>query len=62
MGEVERLRDALERIANPLKFIQESAERAGMSLDGRVAAQLASDAGWLKGIAKRALEVSNDGS
>lgn len=50
---------ALEKIANPLKYLQDEAERDGCKLNGVMAAQLCNDANWLKSIATKALNTLN---
>lgn len=54
-AEVIRLRDALDRIANPLQSLQQDAANAGIPLNGAAAAALANDVGYLRGIARNAL-------
>ncbi len=58
--ETERLREALEQIAFPIKHLQQEAEREGAKLDGAMAIALSNDANWLKNIAKKALEGSGE--
>lgn len=49
------LREALERIADPLGSLQKEAEAKGNRLNGPVAIQIANDAKWLSSIAEAAL-------
>ena len=56
--EIERLRNALERISMPLFYLKEDANRDGVRLDGRMAIALAEDHTHLNRIAHSAL---NDG-
>ncbi len=58
-AEITRLREALDKIANPLKFIQEDADKNGMVVDGYQANLLINNASYLKGIAKEALKPDN---
>jgi hypothetical protein len=55
-AEIERLRGALNDIANPVVKLREEAERCGATLNGVVALSISNDAGHLKGIARAALE------
>ncbi|MAE82814.1 MAG: hypothetical protein CMB80_08780 [Flammeovirgaceae bacterium] len=50
-----RFRQALERIANPVKYMQAEAEREGNELNGAMAFQLSNDPEYLKRIAELAL-------
>ena len=56
--ENERLREALDEIANPVKHMRDEAERKGARLNG-LAIQLANNAAFLRNIARDALEVRN---
>lgn len=47
---------ALEKIANPIVYLQKEAEKSGASLNGQAAIMLANDANWLRDIAKKALK------
>jgi hypothetical protein len=49
------LKNALEEIVDPIKFMQDRAKAEGMQLDGRVAVSLAENANYLQGIARKAL-------
>lgn len=53
--ENERLRTALDKIANPLAYFQRQAEENGAKLDVGMANVLAHDSAWLQSIAKEAL-------
>lgn len=59
----DHLTEALERIANPIEFMQREAKKNGDELNGRAAILLSNDAQYLKDIAKNALtgliEASN---
>lgn len=57
--EVERLRMALDKIANPLKYIQMEARAKGAELDGVYAIKLSKDPNYLKEIALA--ELDKDG-
>ena len=46
----------LERIANPIKYLQEEAEKDGSKLDGAMAIQLSKDANWLQSLAEQAIK------
>jgi hypothetical protein len=59
--ENDRPRKALDEILNSIKHMLDEAEREGARTDEQVAIQLANDAVYLRGIAKRALEVGRDG-
>ena len=50
-----RLRNALDRIANPISWMRRDAEEQGARLDGHMAAQLANSASYLQQIAERTL-------
>ena len=54
-AELARLREALEKIENPMRYLQEYAAETGTSIDEIAAKQLSNDADWLKGIAWEAL-------
>ena len=56
-GAGDGLEEALQEIADPLKFMRQRAEAAGDKLDGFVAVQLANDANYLRGIASKALSA-----
>lgn len=53
--EVDELREALNKIAYPVKYLQAEAEKEGNQLNGIYAAQLSNDANWLKEIARQIL-------
>jgi len=59
-AENERLRKALDEIANPVKRMVDEANKKGAMLDGQIAIQLANNATYLREIAKKALEVASD--
>ena len=46
---------ALEKISNPLKYLQKEADKEGVQLNGTMAIHLANDHNYLKGIAINAL-------
>lgn len=54
-AEVDRLREALEEIADPISAMQTHAEVQGVGLDGMMANILAKDPEYLKAIARAAL-------
>ena len=54
-AELARLRKELEKIENPMRYLQEYAAETGTSIDEIAAKQLSNDADWLKGIAWEAL-------
>ena len=56
-NEIERLRAALEDISNPIAAIQARAKRDGMLVNGSMAVMLCDDPHYLRGIAKKALEI-----
>lgn len=56
-----KYKKALERIADPVRFLQEEAEREGMVLDGTMAYQLTNDPRYLRNIAKEALQEVREG-
>ena len=49
------LREALNKIAYPVRYLQNEADEKNVSLDGRVATELANSPHWLKSIAKEVL-------
>jgi hypothetical protein len=51
------LKEALNKIANPISYLRESANNAGGVLDGSVAVSLSNSANWLKSIADDALKL-----
>ena len=53
--QVAKLQLTLQEIANPIKFLQQRADEQGVKLNGLFAINLATDAGYLKGLAKKAL-------
>jgi hypothetical protein len=56
----EKLRRSLERIANPISALQARAKAEGCLLNGAMAVSLSNDAGYLKDIARSALEALNN--
>lgn len=61
--DVAKLQLTLQEIANPIKFLQQRADEQGVKLNGLFAINLATDAGYLKSLAKQALaemEGAND--
>ena len=51
----DKLLEALEKIANPIKYLREDAEKQGAVLNGVAAIALAKDGDWLSEIAKKAI-------
>jgi uncharacterized protein with ACT and thioredoxin-like domain len=47
---------ALEKITNPIKYLQEEAEKDGAKLNGYMAIEITKDANFYKEIARKALE------
>lgn len=71
MTDIKTLRNQLERkkgernqlqqtIAFPVKHFQQEAEKAGATLDGEVVMALSNDAGWMKDVARKALEEGKE--
>lgn len=58
LAEIERLREALIEIAEPVSFMRKRAEADGHKLNGRMAVSLSDDANFLKSIAREALGES----
>jgi len=56
LEEIDRLRHALDRIANPVKNLHQEAANEGCELNGQVAMKLAADARYLRDIAVDALK------
>lgn len=56
LEEVERLRAALEEIADPIRFLEQRARAEGAQLDGMMAVRLAEDPSRPRLIARAALE------
>lgn len=52
----EKLKEALEKISNPVLYLQQQAVKNGASLDGMMAISLSKDCEWLKGIASEAIK------
>lgn len=55
----EKVVDALEKIANPVKYLQDKAKEEGFHLNGQMAIQLSNDPGWLRQAATDALNQLN---
>lgn len=53
--EVARLREALDEIAHPVKYMQIKAKAEGKQIDGHYAIMLARAPGYLQGIARKSL-------
>lgn len=51
---------ALKKIANPIQYLQEEAEKEGAKLDGYMAIQLIKDANFYQEIARKALKELNN--
>ena len=56
----DRLREALEDIADPISRLRDAAELAGMEFDGMMAVRMADDAGYLQNIARAALAAGKE--
>ena len=56
------MREALEKIAHPIPWLQKDAENKGYVLNGSAAVYLAKDANWLKDTAKQALNALEGGA
>lgn len=54
--ENQRLKEALNQIAYPIKHAQIEAEKAGAQLDGHMAVMISNDPAYLQGIAQNALK------
>lgn len=54
----EKLREALDRIARPIYWMQKEAEENGSKINGRMALEISNDPEYLKSIARTALENS----
>lgn len=60
MSEVNKLAiEALEQIANPMKYLRDEAEKDGCILDGYMAMQLINNANFYRDIASKALDKIN---
>lgn len=53
--ENKRLRAALDKVANPITYLQKEAQAQGDVLNGGMAVALANDPHWLRSIASEAL-------
>lgn len=51
-----RLRGALGRIANTVAFLEDDVQKVGYKIDGREAVRLANEPGYLREIARAALQ------
>ncbi len=58
-AKVRALVEALERIANPLKYFQDEAKKDGSQLNGPMALQIANNPDWLKQQAEAAIKNYN---
>lgn len=50
-----RLREALDEIVNPIKYMQQTAQKEGLNLNGEMAITLSKEPSYLKRIAEKAL-------
>ncbi len=57
MSEEDTMREALERIVDPIGAMRRDAEKVGRRLEGSVAYSLSNDPNYLKGIARAALSA-----
>jgi hypothetical protein len=57
--ETARLRQALDRIARPIWWMQVDAKAEGCTINAMMAAQLAESGSYLRGIAEKALSSEN---
>lgn len=53
---IEKLKDALNKIANPTTYLLEYAKKEGMNPDGIMIVKLANDSNWLKSEAQKSLD------
>ena len=60
LNDIKALRGVLERIANPLGYLQAEAKRLGHNLDGAMAVRICESAIWYQGEARKALEEKDD--
>lgn len=51
-----KYKEALKKIANPVKYLEDEAKKIGANLNGHIAVELANDANYLRGIAINALK------
>jgi len=58
--ERDQYREALDRIARPISWMQEDAKRDGCTINGAMAANLADSGNYLRGIAEKVLSQEND--
>jgi hypothetical protein len=54
-----KLREALDRIARPIWWMQQDAKRDGCQINGAMAVVLADSGNYLRGIAEKALNPPN---
>lgn len=52
----EKLKEGLEKIQNPVLYLQKQAEASGAKMDGLMAVALSKDCEWLKNIAYETLK------
>jgi hypothetical protein len=57
--ERDQYREALDRIARPIWWMQQDAKRDGCTINGAMAANLADSGNYLRGIAEKALSQEN---
>lgn len=53
---IKKLKLALQKIADPIQYLREEADKTGATLNGDYAVRIANDALWLKDIARQALK------
>jgi len=53
-------KEALEKIAQPLKYLQKEADINNVVLDGNIAIRLANDQHWLRNIAIKTLKEQEE--
>ena len=58
MAEIRRLRGELEKLANPIAWLQKQAWEHGAALDGSAAVLIENTASWYREIARAALGES----
>lgn len=57
---VGELREALNKIAYPVRYLQNEADEKNFSFDGRVAIELANSSHWMKSIAREVLDKNKE--
>jgi hypothetical protein len=57
---IEKQREALSKIAFPLKYLKDKADKEGATLNGMMALQICQDANWLKQIAEDCLMETDE--